>query len=62
MRGHELMMEKNPTGIGWDGVCECSNPDWTDDGWEGQVSFYGTKDEVRKDHFYHVLDMVEANL
>lgn len=63
MRGHELTIEKGLGGFLWEGFCQCSDPDWSDDGWSGQVQFYGnTKDEVRDSHFFHVLDMVEEEL
>lgn len=56
---HKLeFVERNPWVGGYDASCSCSNPDWVDDGWVGHVVFYGgTKDEVRDQHFEHVLEV-----
>lgn len=58
-REHELTLEPNMTGAGWDGYCSCSDYDY-EDGWHGGVFFYGTKAEVRNAHFDHVIESTEA--
>lgn len=55
---HKLTIEQGTYGPRWAGYCGCSDPDWTGDGWDGQVDFYGeTKDEIREQHFEHVLEV-----
>lgn len=58
---HELEIEQNVIGMGIDGSCvTCSDPDWTGNGWEGQVVFHGsTKSEVQGYFLDHVLDSEE---
>lgn len=54
MFGHKLEIERNVIGMGWDGYCECSDPDYVEGGWEGQTVFHGdTEEEVRTYHFEH---------
>lgn len=63
MSHHELEIQRNPYTLGYEGVCECSDPDWTGDGWEGQVQFLGdTKQEVLNYYLDHLLEEKEAEL
>lgn len=60
---HDLEVEQNIYGLGFEGSCECSDPDWTGDGWDGQVSFFGTtKQEVLNQYLDHLLEVKEAEL
>lgn len=53
---HMLTIEKNYYTGGFSGYCDCSDPDWTDDGWDGQVWFEGlTQQEVIDLHHDHVI-------
>ena len=55
---HKLTVEKNIYGAGVTGYCECSDPDWTGDGWAGQVEFYGnTASEVRNYYADHLVEV-----
>lgn len=54
---HDLTIYRNPVGMGYTGVCGCSDPDYND-GWSGQVEFHEfSKDAVREAHFNHVLEV-----
>lgn len=57
---HDLTIHRNPVGMGFTGVCGCSDPDY-DGGWSGQVEFHEfSKDSVREAHFNHVLEVASA--
>lgn len=63
MFGHEIEIEREIYGSGFIGYCGCSDPDWTDAGWSGQVVFYGsTPAEVREQHHDHLLEVKELEL
>lgn len=49
---HKLeYVEKNPWVGGYDASCSCSDPDWVDDGWDGQVVFHGATVSEVEDYF-----------
>ena len=49
---HKLEVSWNSFGGGYLGSCEtCSDPDWSDDGWSGQVVFYGATVSEVEDYF-----------
>lgn len=57
MNTHELEVERNPWVGGYDGNCSCSDPDWVDEGWSGQVVFHGvTRSEVEDYFAEHVAE------
>lgn len=63
MLGHDLEMYSDFYSRGWVGVCDCSSPDWVDDGWEGQVQFYGdSEQEVIDLHHDHLLEVEDAHV
>ena len=48
-------------GAGYLGFCSCSDPDWIDDGWSGQVAFYGSSEQdVLDQHHDHLLEVEGA--
>lgn len=61
MEGHKLTLNTDMWGVhGW---CECTDPDWTDRGWEGQIDFYGdTEEEVREYHMEHLQEIGDAEI
>ena len=58
---HKLeYVEKNPWVGGYDASCSCSDPDWADDGWSGQVVFHGASRRDLEDYFAdHVAEAAE---
>lgn len=53
---HKLEMYQNRYTGGIDGVCSCSSPHY-EDGWSGQVSFFGsTEQEVQDWHHDHLIE------
>ena len=63
MFGHEIEVEREMYGSGFIGFCECSDPDWVDEGWSGQVSFYGSSEQdVLDQHHDHLLAVEEVEL
>lgn len=56
MNEHELEIYPNKYTGGLDGICGCSTMHY-EDGWEGQVSFFGnTEEEVKDQHWDHLLE------
>ena len=58
---HKLeYVEKNPWVGGYDASCSCSDADWVDDGWSGQVVFHGATVSEVEDYFAdHVAEVDE---
>ena len=57
---HKLeYVEKNPWVGGYDASCSCSDADWVDDGWEGQVVFHGDSLSEVEDYFEEHVAEVE---
>lgn len=58
---HKLeYVEKNPWVGGYDASCSCSDPDWSDGGWSGQVVFHGDTVSEVEDYFAdHVAEVDE---
>ncbi len=63
MLGHRIEVEREMYGSGFMGFCNCSDPDWSEGGWSGQVAFYGyTEQEVLDQHHDHLLEVDEVEL
>lgn len=63
MLGHKIEVEREMYGSGFIGFCECSDADWVDEGWSGQVSFYGhSAQDVVEQHYDHLLEVEEVDL
>lgn len=61
MLGHKIEVGREMYGAGFIGFCECSDPDWVDEGWSGQVVFAGnTEQEVLDQHHDHLLEVEEG--
>lgn len=53
---HKLIIERNVVGIGYDGTCSCSDPDWNE-GWIGHVVFHGeSRSEIEEYFADHVIE------
>ena len=60
MLGHEIEIEQNIYTLGYEGFCECSDPNY-EDGWAGQVVFAGnTEQEILDQHHDHLLEVEGA--
>lgn len=61
MLGHKIEIEREIYGAGFIAFCECSDADWVDEGWSGQVVFYGSSEQdIIDQHHDHLLEVKEA--
>lgn len=51
MNEHELTVGRETATALWSGFCSCSSPDY-EDGWYGQIAFYGDSEAEVRDQFH----------
>ena len=51
-KDHALDITRNTTFGFFEGSCSCSDADWVDDGWSGQVTFSGDTEGEIQDYFH----------
>lgn len=54
---HMLVIEENRYVGGFDGYCECLDPDWDGESWEGFTSYHAdTQQDIIDQHHDHLLE------